>query len=262
MLQLADNLEFNTMTKKRIRFAMKSWKGKRPVNQDSLSCSFNKENDFCAIVCDGVGSVKKSENASKIVANVFTDEFSKTTHIESVTAWFKETLKKAIDKLGKFANANNCPDIATTLALLIIIDNKFYVYNIGDTRVYAFRKHGLTHEVKQYSYDHNYKNFLIRNDASSKVLEANKAKWHAITNYIDASNPRVAKFDVNSDTIKQRTYFLICTDGLYGYVRDNSKYDIATRVFCPIPFKMTLLNKQAFNNGSNDNISGILVSVK
>ncbi|MBQ0045549.1 MAG: serine/threonine-protein phosphatase [Mycoplasma sp.] len=250
------------MTKKRIKFAIKSLKGKRPINQDSLACSFNKENDFCGIVCDGVGSVAGSEHASKIVANTFADEFSKTGHIESVTTWFKETLKKAMDALLAFANDNKKPDIATTLALLIIIDKKFYVYNIGDTRVYAFRKHDLTHEVKQYSYDHNYKNFLIANDATPEQLEANKSKWHALTNYIDASNPRVAKFDVNSGSIDQRTYFLICTDGLYGYVRDNTKYDIATRIFCPIPYKMTLLNKNALDNGSDDNVSGILVSVK
>ncbi len=81
-----------------------------------------------------------------------------------------------MDALLAFANDNKKPDIATTLALLIIIDKKFYVYNIGDTRVYAFRKHDLTHEVKQYSYDHNYKNFLIANDATPEQLEANKSK--------------------------------------------------------------------------------------
>lgn len=250
------------MTKKRIKFAIKSWKGKRPINQDSLACAFNHENDFIAIVCDGVGSVKQSEQASKIVANTFADEFIKTTKLESPTAWFKQTLALAMSNLDKYGKEHNCPTIATTLALLMIIDKKFYVYNIGDTRVYAIRKNKLTHEVKKYSYDHNYKNFLIQNEASQETIDANKAKWHALTNFIDASNPKVARFDVNSGTIDQRTYFLICTDGLYGYVRDNAKYDIAARIFCPLPLKMTIMNAMAYKNGSDDNISGIIVSVK
>ena len=102
----------------------------------------------------------------------------------------------------------------------------------------------------------------MQNEASQETIEANKAKWHALTNFIDASNPKVARFDVNSGVIDQRTYFLICTDGLYGYVRDNIKYDIAARIFCPLPLKMTLLNVMAMKHGSDDNISGIIVSVK
>lgn len=250
------------MTKKRIKFAIKSWKGKRAVNQDSLACSFNFENDFCAIVCDGVGSVRGSEFASKIVANTFADTFAKTRHIDAVTPWFKQTLAEALTKLTQFSKEHKLPGISTTLAVLIIIGDKFYSYNIGDTRVYAIRKHKTTHEIKQYSYDHNYKNFLIMNDADEQTIEANKHKWHALTNLIDESNHSLAKFDVNSGVIDQRTYFLICTDGLYGYVRDNTKFDLATRIFCPMPFKMTLLNQQALKNGSDDNISGIIVSVK
>lgn len=261
MLLPVANLEFNTM-KSNIRFAIKSWKGKRPINQDSLSCCFNKNHDFCAVVCDGVGSVAGSEHASKIVSDTFTDVFSKTTQLDMPTAWFKETLNLALANLKAYTDKNNCPAIATTLAILLIVGNKFYCYNIGDTRIYFIRKNKLTHEIKQYSYDHNYKNYLIANEASKETIDANEAKWHALTNFIDASNPAVAKFDANSGTIERKTFFLICTDGLYSWVRDNDKYDLITRLMMPTPLKLSLLMKKAMENGSDDNISGIIVSVK
>lgn len=248
--------------KNKINFAIKSWKGKRPVNQDALACSFNKKDDFCAIVCDGVGSVKKSEYASKIVCDTFTDRFEDTQKIEQLTPWVRETLAIALKRVSDYGQNNRCPEIATTMAVLFIIDKKFYVYNIGDTRVYAITKGKTTHNIKQYSYDHNYKNFLIRKNATEEVIEANRSKWYALTNLIDASSPQSAKFEANSGTITQKTYFLICTDGLYSYVKDNSKYEIINRIHLPLSLRLSLLNKKAMSNGSDDNISGILVKVK
>lgn len=71
------------MTKqKRISFAIKSRRGKRDVNQDALVCCYNQNNDFCAVVCDGVGSVRGSEYASNTVANTFADKFELTENMK------------------------------------------------------------------------------------------------------------------------------------------------------------------------------------
>lgn len=248
--------------KNTINFTIKSWKGKRPVNQDSLACAFNKDENFCAIVCDGVGSIRGSENASKIIANFFTDRFSQSKGIVSVTAWFKETLALALNKLTEYAKQHSCPSISTTLAILFIVDKKFYSFNIGDTRVYALTNLKDKVSIKKYSYDHNYKNYLISKGAAKGTIEAAKPKWHALTNLIDAGDHSVANFDVNSGDIKEKTYFLICTDGLYGYVVDEDKIRILTKHYLPLALRLSLLNKKAMSNGSDDNISAILVSVK
>lgn len=256
------NLEYNTMKNTRIKFACRSWKGKRPINQDALACSFNKDGDFCAVVCDGLGSVAGSEHASKLVSTVFAKSFVKTKNLEKPTAWFKETLRQALTELNNYVTSHNSRPIATTIALLLVIGNKFYSYNIGDTRVYMLKPEDEKKEIKQYSYDHNYKNYLLAEEVSKEAFEAAKPKWHSLTNYIEATNPKVAKFDTNSGEVKGKTFFLVCTDGLYGYVLDDQKYDIITKLACPTPLKSLLLNRKAYANGSDDNISGILVTVK
>lgn len=244
-----------------VHFTIKSIKGKRPVNQDSLSCAYNFNHEFCAVVCDGIGSVAHSERASKIVAETFTECFAKTGHIENPTAWFKKTLKIAMDNLTTFAKINNEAGISTTLAVLLIVGKKFYTYNIGDTRIYALLTDIAELSIKQYSYDHNYKNYLIASDASDDVLNANANKWFSLTNYIDSSNPKVAKFDSNSGKIEGKTYFLICTDGLYSHVHDDDKRKIV-RTYEPLAWRMATLIYRAKRNGSTDNISGILVVAK
>ncbi|MCQ2957010.1 MAG: hypothetical protein MJ233_04185 [Mycoplasmoidaceae bacterium] len=85
-------------------------------------------------------------------------------------------MQVALTELNKYIQANNAGAIATTIACLLVIGDKFYSFNIGDTRVYAFIKHKTTHEIKQYSFDHNYKNYLILEEASEEVLQANKSK--------------------------------------------------------------------------------------
>ncbi|MCQ2747926.1 MAG: protein phosphatase 2C domain-containing protein [Mycoplasmoidaceae bacterium] len=73
------------MMKKRIKFAIKSLKGRRKANQDALACAYNKANDFIAIVCDGVGSIQHSEHASQITVDTFCDEFIKTNKILNIS---------------------------------------------------------------------------------------------------------------------------------------------------------------------------------
>lgn len=248
--------------KKNINFTVKTIKGKRHLNQDALGCAFNKAQNFIAVVCDGVGSVQYSEYASKIAAETFLNEFKKTEKIETPTLWFKQTLKLALDNMSAFAKAHNYPGISTTIAVLIVIGKQFFTYNIGDTRIYAIRKFATSNEIKKYTYDHNYKNFLISRDASQEAILAAKEKWHALTNLLDEANHNLAKFDSNSGRIEQQTYFLIATDGLYAYIHDNDKYNIITSAMLIHPLKLSALIRKAYRNGSDDNISGILVSVK
>ncbi|MCQ3907975.1 MAG: hypothetical protein MJ219_04715 [Mycoplasmoidaceae bacterium] len=81
-----------------------------------------------------------------------------------------------MDNLTTFAKINNEAGISTTLAVLLIVGKKFYTYNIGDTRIYALLTDIAELSIKQYSYDHNYKNYLIASDASDDVLNANANK--------------------------------------------------------------------------------------
>lgn len=242
----------------RVIFAIKSRTGKRDVNQDALVCSYNYSDQFIAVVCDGVGSVKGSEYASNTVANTFADEFERTEKIDDVTAWFKQTLAVAIERVDRCSLARKLPGIATTLAVLIIANNKFYSFNIGDTRIYKMDKQGIV----QISYDHNFKNYLIASEASPENIKANEKRWFALTAFIDPSNPKSATWDVNSGDIKEKTMFLLCTDGVYKVLNKQILYDATWgKKGLPLVLRASLLNSKALKLKSNDNVSNIVVKV-
>ncbi|MCQ2747927.1 MAG: hypothetical protein MJ223_01475 [Mycoplasmoidaceae bacterium] len=46
----------------------------------------------------------------------------------------------ALRKMTEYAKKHNCKEISTTLAVLVIVNDKFYTYNIGDTRIYIAEK--------------------------------------------------------------------------------------------------------------------------
>lgn len=243
----------------KIAFAIKSRRGKRDINQDALVCSYNYSNEFCAVVCDGVGSVKGSEYASNTVANTFADEFEKLEKVENINAWFKQTLDLAMSRVKTCSAVRNLPGISTTLALLVIAKRKFYCFNVGDTRVYKISNN----DVLQVSYDHIYKNYLISLNADKETMKKYENKMFALTGFIDPTNPKYATWDLNSGDLKDKCMFLIATDGLYKVL---SKYDIYQNTWkkkvLPLALRSTLLNNKALKKNSNDNVSNIVISVK
>lgn len=243
----------------KVNFALKSRRGLRAVNQDAVACSFNHNRDFCAIVCDGMGSIDGSEHASSFVANTFADEFEKLEKIDNPVAWFRQTLPTVLERLRKHSIALGMPKISTTIVLLIITGNKYYCFNIGDTRAYKIQKN----LVKQVSYDHNYMNFLLLHGADEKTLRANEKHLFSLTSYINGSSPKSATWDVNDGVIDQKTIFLLCTDGVYKVMKSSDIYNSTwLKHGFPLALRSTMLNGKALNFKSNDNVSNIVVLVK
>ena len=240
-------------------FAIKSRKGERKTNQDCLVCSYNHNEELCVVVSDGMGSVEHSEIAAKIICDVFVTSFERTKNIlADPRPWFNKTLDYALKRIKEIATVKDIKGISATLALLLITRDKFYAFNIGDTRIYAINKEA----IKQYSYDHNYLNYLISKGKTKKEIEEAKKRWFALTNFVDGENPQCARYNLEIGETKKFNYFLVCTDGLYNYVSDAQKMKIINKKGCPLVLKSTLLNSKALSNHSKDNVSNVLVKIK
>jgi len=245
--------------KLKIKVAHSSFKGNRKVNQDYIAHSYNKNGDFLAIVCDGVGSVEGSEHASKLIAEMFAVSFKQTNSIKNPKGWVDETLKRALFELKIVAGKIHKLGIATTMALVILANNKYYAFNIGDTRIYTFIYD--KDEIVVCSRDHNYRNYLISKGYKGGALEEYRSKWHALTNFIDASHPSLAKYHYETGTLKGKTWFVISTDGVWSHVSRFTGYDIFTRKM-PVWWMSRKLNKTALKNNSDDNVSNIAIKLE
>jgi len=247
------------MIKRKINFALKSKQGIRKENQDALLCAYNKSGEFCAIVCDGIGSIPGSQFASQLVSKVFTDEFKKTKIIGDVTRWCKQTLALTLKELEKTSRKLNLPGIGTTLAMAIITNDYYYTLNIGDTRIYQIDEK----EAKQVSFDHNYRNYLIRKNTPVEIIEREQSKWKCLTNFIDATHPSAAQFEANSGLITGKMMLLICTDGLYNSLTtDDIHKQLWLKKSISLSTKTNSLVNYCLKKDNTDNISCIVLSIK
>ena len=244
--------------KKNIKIYSNSEKGIfRKSNQDSLIYGFDKNNNFIAIICDGIGSIDGSEYASRFISNFFYQSFL-TTKYKSIKTWFINTLDESIKQLKLIAIKYQKLDISTTLAVLIIRNNFFYVFNIGDTRIYKISKNN---ELYQLTFDHNFKNYLLLQNTSWKIIEKNKSRWFFLTSFIDGNNKNGAKFYFKSGWLSINSQFILCTDGVYNYISKKDFLSILHQQDHHFN-KSIILNKQAIKNGSKDDVSNIIVQIK
>lgn len=248
------------MSKKEVlNFSIKSHtlKGLRPTNQDAVIFTKGQDKSQLAIIADGIGSLPNSEKCSEIICKVFVDCF-KNRNINNYSKWFKETLQECHCKIVEYSKQNlNNQNIGSTIAVAIVKDNKLSFFHIGDTRIYLIRGH----KVKQLTQDHNYKTFLLRKKASNKELVASMYKWKALTNFIDVMNPKMAIFEANSLTLKKGDFVWLSSDGCYDYVDGKSLKKILSDPKTSLAQKTALLNSLALSNGSNDNLSNIIIKV-
>lgn len=248
------------MSKKEVlNFSIKSHtlKGLRPTNQDAVIFTKGQDKSQLAIIADGIGSLPNSEKCSEIICKVFVDCF-KNRNINNYSKWFKETLQECHCKIVEYSKQNlNNQNIGSTIAMAIVKDNKLSFFHIGDTRIYLIRGH----KVKQLTQDHNYKTFLLRKKASNKELVASMYKWKALTNFIDVMNPKMAIFEANSLTLKKGDFVWLSSDGCYDYVDSKSLKKILSDPKTSLAQKTALLNSLALSNGSNDNLSNIIIKV-
>jgi len=243
---------------------------KNDRNQDSCYVKTFTVGNSCltfGIVCDGVGSFSYSEIASTFAVNSFSEWFEKfgsELSFENETTFSNELYKKLsgmIDVINRYIldySSINSIKLGTTLSLIFIKDNVFYIMHIGDTRIYA-----LNDSISKLTTDHTF----VNSDVEKGLIDSEAAKRdkrsHILTQCIGVREKISPEFITG--TISGNTKFLICSDGFRNYVTDEGIYwllygtDILTRK------KLTegLWNIVRSNRkqGENDDITAVMIQI-
>jgi protein phosphatase len=175
-------------------------------------------------VCDGVGGEENGEMASLTAVNALCRRQSGLADadrlkFESEAAAF---IKNANDEIAE-SNRRTGKRSGTTVALAAVAGDRFFAVNIGDSRVYRFRKNKL----KQLSVDH------ISYSNDKKKL----TQWLG-TFGLDF---QIAPYFSPAQKCKKGDIFLVCSDGLTDMVEE------------------TRISEFLRQNRGNENIAGILV---
>ena len=225
----------------------------RSNNQDSAFAG-----DHLFLVADGMGGHAGGDVASSITARaVATVDAPPLGSAEAATNTLRQAVLEANRKLRDTVKER--PELAgmgTTFTGFITVGDRLALAHIGDSRLYRFRDGELT----QITRDHTFVQRLVD---SGKITEE-EAKTHPrrsvlmrVLGDVDASP------EVDTDVLETRPgdVWLLCSDGLCGYVED-SDIEKALRRRHSLQGAVDALIDKSLAHGAPDNVTVVLVETE
>ncbi|MBR4515551.1 MAG: Stp1/IreP family PP2C-type Ser/Thr phosphatase [Lachnospiraceae bacterium] len=226
---------------------------KRSSNQDSIFTSDTPVGPLpnLYIVADGMGGHRAGDKASKMAVDITVDFVSRST-LENPVAILKRAIIYANNEIYKAASQD--PDLngmGTTLVCACAYDDKLFVANVGDSRLYA-----VDQDIKQITMDHSLVEELIRSGELERKRGRNHPERNIITRALGSKDEVIPDFfeiDINAGE-----RFLLCSDGLSNMVENDEIRDIMVQDKSLMDIANELVERANYYGGS-DNISAIVV---
>lgn len=177
----------------------------REKNQDSVVCLRGTLQDrelVIACVCDGIGSFKNSEVAAIMITQGIERWFEGITQFypkDIETDEILQDLKVTIEELNEIVYEYRVYDneeVGCTMSLILFIDDKYYIYQVGDSRIYSLKE-----ELVQLTTDD-----VVTREVNGKVKKL-------LANYMGKSQKLQMSNLQGSAEVGE--LFLVSSDGVY-----------------------------------------------
>ncbi|MCD8305984.1 MAG: protein phosphatase 2C domain-containing protein, partial [Prevotella sp.] len=238
-----------------------------PHQEDSMFPLYGEagEQDRLFILCDGMGGHEAGEVASATVCEAMSKSIlasvpdSEGSFSEGI---FDKALSDAYDALDRIDDGTSVKKPGTTMTLLKLYSEGYFIAHIGDSRVYHIRP-GETAEDTQILFrtsDHSLVNALVKAGEISEEEALHHPKKNII---LKAMQPRMdhrARADIyTNDDILPGDYFYLSTDGMLENMTDRQLCYFFSDEAGDDDNKRKLLLKATREN--NDNHSAIIVHI-
>jgi len=238
---------------------------KKSVNQDSVilkiaSSPFGKI--AFAVVCDGMGGLQQGEIASGMLSQNYENWFQRELPvllragltINSFTESLEKITRQTDEDMKQYARTRNV-QMGTTATLLLIVENKYYVFHVGDTRVYKI----TSNNINQLTTDHTYVQQQIQRGVISEAQAEISANKSVLLQCIGAS--QTFKPEVMEGEISAPTSFLLCSDGFSHKLSKRELFEQLNPVDLSseelMQMRLQMMTEWNKSRGESDNISAI-----
>ena len=228
---------------------------KRSMNQDYLYCNENPVGSFrnLFIVADGMGGHKAGDHASKMCVEYMTKLVENSSHVTPVSI-FEEAVVESNAAIYKASSENvEYEGMGTTMVACTFLDDKMYVANIGDSRLYLIRD-----SIQQITSDHSLVGEMVKN---GNITES-EARFHPQKNIITRALgiDRTVHADYFEISVMPEDIVLLCSDGLSNMI-DDEDMEYIIRHSGTLESAVDALVDKANENGGSDNITAVLIEV-
>jgi len=237
---------------------------RRMSNEDA----FLLDNDLgLYVVADGMGGHAAGEIASQEAVDTvmgmvrrggetierFASEGATAETVRGVQRLLESAVQAATYMV--FAIAENDPDqkgMGTTVSALLLTESHGVVAQVGDSRIYLVREGG----VYQLTEDHTLVAWQVKQGIISEAEAEMSPHKNVITRAVGSRD--YVQVDTQTIEIGPGDRFLLCSDGLHGYVQNDEIPDVLA--LGPEAAASRLID-MANARGGRDNITAVVVEV-
>jgi serine/threonine protein phosphatase PrpC len=174
----------------------------------------------------------------------------------SVEERFTAAIQQANDAIIRYGEQKtSARGLGCTVTAALILHDRAYIANIGDSRTYLLRDD----QLKPVTRDHS----LVAKLVETKQIEPEDVYTHPQRNLIYRSlgaGHKKVDVDVFQETLRPNDTLLLCSDGLWEMLRPEDLQRELSEKQSPQQICNTLID-MANQNGGEDNISAIIVHV-
>ncbi|HRJ27963.1 MAG TPA: protein phosphatase 2C domain-containing protein [Fimbriimonadaceae bacterium] len=205
------------------------------------------------LVCDGMGGHAAGQIASELAAKTFLGVYydHPSPEVEVAARSAVQAAHRFVTDVGRAVPSRR--GMGTTLSALLMVEDRAWLVQVGDSRIYRLRAGILT----QLSQDHTYADEMVRQGLMSAEEAKSSPYAHALTRAIGGEGDFEA--DVESFDLQPGDLYLLCSDGLVNHVPDAR---ILERLQQPtLSAAAWDLVQDALADGGSDNCTVLLVRV-
>jgi protein phosphatase len=174
-----------------------------------------------AVVADGMGGYEGGQEASRLAVETLVEVY-RDFGGDDPQAALVEALQTAHEQIREYSFAHpELRGMGTTCTAAAIVQDALYYVHVGDTRLYLIRDGQITRVTR----DHSYVGRLVE----SGMISAEEAENHPQRNILTAAlgtNPDlIMDSPGRPEPLRPEDVLLICSDGLWGLVRDSEILD-------------------------------------
>jgi serine/threonine protein phosphatase PrpC len=202
---------------------------KKKTNQDSLflaEARAAEDNVLMAVICDGMGGLSQGEVASAAMAKAFQTWFREVLPEllqaglvpEAINASWSKLIVDMNERVLDYGAANHV-SLGTTVVALLLVPKRYFIINVGDSRVYY-----LFDSLLQLTKDQT----VVQREIELGMLTPEQAEQDSRRNVllqcVGAST--VVEPEFTHGSFEAGSLFMLCSDGFRHRIKPEELWNV------------------------------------